>query len=141
MLHSLDALDVTLPGIRNIVAVGAGKGGVGKSTTAVNLAVGLARKGARVGLLDGDVYGPNIPQMLGSAASPERASSTRRHDTPAQRRSAARLRGRSRRSSPPARPLKPRVTRPSARPTRRALITLREPPEVLSPRSTSPGRP
>jgi ATP-binding protein involved in chromosome partitioning len=60
-----------IPGIRNIVAVGAGKGGVGKSTTAVNVAVGLARTGARVGLLDGDVYGPNIPQMLGSTASPE----------------------------------------------------------------------
>jgi ATP-binding protein involved in chromosome partitioning len=60
-----------VPGIRNIVAVGAGKGGVGKSTTAVNVAVALARTGARVGLLDGDVYGPNIPQMLGSSASPE----------------------------------------------------------------------
>jgi len=58
-------------GVRNIVAVGAGKGGVGKSTTSVNLAVSLARKGARVGLLDGDVYGPNIPQMLGATASPE----------------------------------------------------------------------
>jgi len=58
-------------GIRNIVAVGAGKGGVGKSTTAVNLAVSLARKGARVGLLDGDVYGPNIPQMLGITDTPE----------------------------------------------------------------------
>jgi ATP-binding protein involved in chromosome partitioning len=58
-------------GIRNIVAVGAGKGGVGKSTTSVNLAVSLARKGARVGLLDGDVYGPNIPQMLGANQTPE----------------------------------------------------------------------
>jgi ATP-binding protein involved in chromosome partitioning len=60
-----------IPGIRNIVAVGAGKGGVGKTTTSVNLAVGLARKGARVGLLDGDVYGPNVPQMLGVHEAPE----------------------------------------------------------------------
>jgi ATP-binding protein involved in chromosome partitioning len=60
-----------LPGIRNIVAVGAGKGGVGKSTTAVNLAVALRLKGARVGLMDTDVYGPNIPQMLGITGQPE----------------------------------------------------------------------
>ncbi len=54
-----------LPGVKNVIAVGAGKGGVGKTTVAVNLAVALAKYGGRVGLLDGDIYGPNIPQMLG----------------------------------------------------------------------------
>ncbi|BCX02184.1 MAG: iron-sulfur cluster carrier protein [Candidatus Roseilinea sp.] len=52
-------------GIRNLVAVASGKGGVGKTTCAVNLAVALARRGARVGLLDADIYGPNVPLMLG----------------------------------------------------------------------------
>lgn len=54
-----------LPGVRQVIAVGAGKGGVGKSTVSVNLAVALARMGAKVGLLDGDIYGPSAPTMLG----------------------------------------------------------------------------
>lgn len=54
-----------LPQVKNVIAVGAGKGGVGKSTISVNLAVGLARQGAQVGLMDGDVYGPSVPTMLG----------------------------------------------------------------------------
>ena len=54
-----------IPGVKNIIAVGAGKGGVGKTTVAVNFAVALARSGGRVGLIDGDVYGPNVPIMLG----------------------------------------------------------------------------
>jgi ATP-binding protein involved in chromosome partitioning len=60
----------SIPGIKNIVAVASGKGGVGKTTVAVNLAVALARQGARVGLLDADVYGPNVPTMLGVTESP-----------------------------------------------------------------------
>jgi ATP-binding protein involved in chromosome partitioning len=54
-----------LPQVKNIIAVGAGKGGVGKSTIALNLAVGLARSGAKAGLMDGDIYGPSMPTMLG----------------------------------------------------------------------------
>jgi ATP-binding protein involved in chromosome partitioning len=54
-----------VPGVKNVIAVGAGKGGVGKTTVAVNLAMALASRGSRVGLLDGDIYGPNVPIMLG----------------------------------------------------------------------------
>jgi len=61
-----------LPGVKNIIAVAAGKGGVGKSTVSTNLAASLARMGATVGILDADVYGPSIPQMMGV---PERAAS------------------------------------------------------------------
>ncbi|MEO6772021.1 MAG: iron-sulfur cluster carrier protein ApbC [Kofleriaceae bacterium] len=63
-----------LKGPKNVIAVAAGKGGVGKSTVAVNLALALARHGARVGLLDADVFGPSIPTMLGSPEVPAQAS-------------------------------------------------------------------
>lgn len=59
-----------LPGIQHIIAIGSGKGGVGKTTIAVNLAVSLARLGHRVGLIDADIYGPNVPTMLGATRQP-----------------------------------------------------------------------
>jgi ATP-binding protein involved in chromosome partitioning len=81
-LPGVDAVDITMtaqvravtaapsgaaaiPGVKNVIAVGAGKGGVGKTTVAVNLALALAKAGSRVGILDGDIYGPNVPIMLG----------------------------------------------------------------------------
>jgi ATP-binding protein involved in chromosome partitioning len=63
--------EAILPNVKNVIAVGSGKGGVGKSTVSVNLAVALAQAGAKVGLLDADITGPNIPMMLGVSGQPK----------------------------------------------------------------------
>ena len=67
--HAMPA-PASIPGVSKIIAVGSGKGGVGKTTVAVNLALALSRLGQRVGLIDADIYGPNVPLMMGSSQQP-----------------------------------------------------------------------
>jgi len=69
--REVDPEEDVLPGVENVIAVASGKGGVGKSTVAVNLAAGLADMGARVGLFDADVYGPNVPRMVDADEPPQ----------------------------------------------------------------------
>jgi ATP-binding protein involved in chromosome partitioning len=69
--HQVQGGVQTIPGVKNVIAVGSGKGGVGKSTVSANLALALAAQGARVGLLDADIYGPSVPTLMGLDGKPE----------------------------------------------------------------------
>ena len=80
--HAVQRNLTPLPGVKNVIAVASGKGGVGKSTVAANLALALASDGARVGILDADIYGPSQPRMLGLSGRP--ASKDGKHLTPMQ---------------------------------------------------------
>src|SRR3954452_4914016 len=66
-----------IPGVKNLIAVGSGKGGVGKTTVAVNLAIALAKMGHKTGRLDADIYGPNVPRMMGQTAHPRMVGENR----------------------------------------------------------------